>query len=119
MLQQPSIQALRYFSTSKRDSGVEMIFPLGLSMSEVVDVGEGAKVSVDKTIDVLGFYCPVPIVEARKALAEMEAGRVLEVWSDDPEVLHDMPLLLKRTNDVMLSIENDAGEYRMLIQKVE
>jgi len=49
----------------------------------------------------------------------MEAGRVLEVWSDDPEVLHDMPLLLKRTNDVMLSIENDAGEYRMLIQKVE
>ena len=47
----------------------------------------------------------------------MQSDEVLEVWSDDPEVLHDMPLLLNRTGDELLSVEENAGEYRMLIRK--
>lgn len=79
----------------------------------------GGQVKVTKTINVLGFLCPVPIAEARKALQGMIADEVLEIWSDDPEVLQDMPLLLNRTGDELLSVEENAGEYRMLIRKVE
>ena len=79
----------------------------------------GGQVKVTKTINVLGFLCPVPIAEARKALQSMIADEVLEIWSDDPEVLQDMPLLLNRTGDELLSVEENAGEYRMLIRKVE
>ena len=78
----------------------------------------GDQVKVTKTINVLGFLCPVPIAEARKALQIMIADEVLEIWSDDPEVLQDMPLLLNRTGDELLSVEENAGEYRMLIRKV-
>ena len=49
----------------------------------------------------------------------MRIGEILEVWSDDPEVLHDMPLLLNRTGDELLSVEENAGEYRILIRKLE
>ena len=79
----------------------------------------GGQVKVTKTINVLGFLCPVPIAEARKALQSMIADEVLEIWSDDPEVLQDMPLLLNRTGDELLSVEENAGEYRMLVRKVE
>jgi TusA-related sulfurtransferase len=46
----------------------------------------------------------------------MSVGEILEVWADDPEVLHDMPLLLKRCGDCLLSVEERIGEYRLLIQ---
>ena len=86
-------------------------------MGDVEDKVIGGITHVDRSLDVLGFFCPVPISEARKALLQMQSDEVLEVWSDDPEVLHDMPLLLNRTGDELLSVEENAGEYRMLIRK--
>tara|TARA_Y100000758_G_C15906059_1_gene369687 strand:- start:73 stop:339 length:267 start_codon:yes stop_codon:yes gene_type:complete len=87
-------------------------------MGDVEDKVIGGITSVDRSLDVLGFFCPVPISEARKALLQMQSDEVLEVMSDDPEVLHDMPLLLNRTGDELLSVEENAGEYRMLIKKI-
>lgn len=86
-------------------------------MGDVEDEVIGGITQVDRSLDVLGFFCPVPISEARKVLLQMQSDEVLEVWSDDPEVLHDMPLLLNRTGDELLSVEENAGEYRMLIRK--
>ena len=86
-------------------------------MGDVEDEVIGGITQVDRSLDVLGFFCPVPISEARKTLLQMQSDEVLEVWSDDPEVLHDMPLLLNRTGDELLSVEENAGEYRMLIRK--
>ena len=86
-------------------------------MGDAEDEVIGGITQVDRSLDVLGFFCPVPISEARKVLLQMQSDEVLEVWSDDPEVLHDMPLLLNRTGDELLSVEENAGEYRMLIRK--
>ena len=86
-------------------------------MGDVEDEVIGGITHVDRSLDVLGFFCPVPISEARKVLLQMQSDEVLEVWSDDPEVLHDMPLFLTRTGDELLSVEENAGEYRMLIRK--
>jgi tRNA 2-thiouridine synthesizing protein A len=45
----------------------------------------------DRVVDVLGYYCPIPIVRAGQALAGMRPGEVLELLSDDRGVLRDMP----------------------------
>lgn len=94
-----------------------MRFRIATPMGDVEDEDGEAPGQIARTIDVLGFFCPVPISEARKALLQMQSDEVLEVWSDDPEVLHDMPLLLNRTGDELISVEENAGEYRMLIRK--
>ncbi|MGY8702446.1 MAG: sulfurtransferase TusA family protein [Candidatus Poseidoniales archaeon] len=87
-----------------------------VAMLEPLPLGKGAVDEVSKRIDVIGFLCPIPISMTREALAEMETGEVLEVWADDPETLHDMPILLQRVRATLLSVETDAGEYRYLIK---
>ncbi len=46
----------------------------------------------------------------------MDQGEVLELWADDPETLHDLPMLLQRSSHKLLSIEENAGEYRFLME---
>lgn len=85
-------------------------------MVDVVLLGEGSATSPTHRLDVIGFFCPVPVAEAKKALAGMDTGQVLEVWADDPETLHDMPLLAHRGQVDILSVEEHAGEYRFLLE---
>ena len=46
--------------------------------------------AVDRTLDCLGLFCPMPIVKTREAMAQMTAGQVLEMLSDDPASDPDM-----------------------------
>lgn len=88
-------------------------------MVEVVSLGDGALVSPTHRLDVIGFFCPIPVAEAKKALSNMNVGQILEVWADDPETVHDMPLLATRGKNNILSIEESAGELRFLIEVVK
>ena len=71
----------------------------------------------NRLLDLLGFFCPVPVHETRKALNEMQEGELLEVHADDPETLQDMPALCDRIGVQLLSIKEESGEYRFLIKK--
>ena len=76
-----------------------------------------ASIGADITLDVLGFHCPVPVHEAKRLLNTMRNGEVLIVMADDPETKADIPALLNRTGDSLLSVEDVAGEYHYRIQK--
>ena len=67
-------------------------------------------------LDVLGFFCPVPVAEAKQALSTMEVGSILQVLASDPETLHDIPLMLGRTPHELLSVDTHEGEYAFLIE---
>lgn len=67
-------------------------------------------------LDVLGFFCPVPVAEAKQALSSMESGSVLKVIASDPETLHDIPLMLGRTPHELISVDSNGGEYSFLIE---
>ena len=70
-------------------------------------------------LDVLGFYCPVPVIKTRQTLLELSNGDVLEVLADDPETLHDMPLLLNRSQHHLLTITQKSGEIYFKIEVVK
>lgn len=70
-----------------------------------------------RRLDLLGFFCPVPVHETRKALREMEVGQIIEVIGDDPETLHDMPALCDRIGVELLSVAENAGEYTFRIRR--
>lgn len=67
-------------------------------------------------LNVIGFYCPVPVAEAKKAFNTMVKGDVLELLADDPEVLHDLPMLIDRSGHRLISIEESMGEYCFLVE---
>ena len=66
--------------------------------------------------DVLGKYCQITKSQARKSLSGMISGQVLEVLADDPETLHDMPLLLDRLGHRLVDVLKQAGEFRFIIE---
>jgi tRNA 2-thiouridine synthesizing protein A len=83
---------------------------------EVSQVSAGAQNKPTHRLNVIGFHCPIPVAEAKKALRQMNNGEILEVLADDPETYHDLPLLMMRSNHNLLSIECNAGEYKFLIE---
>ena len=76
-----------------------------------------AQANADVTLDVLGFHCPVPVHETKRALATMDPGNVILVMADDPETKIDIPALLNRSGDTLLCVEEEAGEYHYRIRK--
>ena len=67
-------------------------------------------------LDVLGHYCPVPVSQARKALADLALGDVLLVVADDPETMHDMPILVDRLGHRLVDVLKATGEFRYIIE---
>ena len=61
----------------------------------------GVQDKITHHLDVLGFYCPVPLHETKKALQALSVGDVIGVRTDDPETLHDIPMFLDRTKHVL------------------
>jgi TusA-related sulfurtransferase len=68
------------------------------------------------TLDLLGFFCPIPVHETRKTLQTTPQGAILEVICDDPETLQDIPILCKRLNIQLLEIKDEAGELIFVIK---
>lgn len=70
-------------------------------------------------LDVLGFFCPVPVAEAKQALSSMKEGAVLEVLASDPETLHDIPMMIERTPHQIVAVKQSQGEYTFLIEVMQ
>ena len=45
-----------------------------------------------------------------------DAAEIIEVICDDHETLRDIPLLCKRLNVSLLSVEEESGEFSFLIR---
>ncbi|MAK19742.1 MAG: hypothetical protein CMA05_00315 [Euryarchaeota archaeon] len=67
-------------------------------------------------LDVLGFYCPVPLHEMKKGLEQLQFGDIMRVIADDPETLHDIPMYLGRTNHILHDVINSSGEFTFIIE---
>lgn len=72
--------------------------------------------NISHLLNVLGFFCPVPLAETKKALKRLKSGDVLEVIADDPEAVHDISMLIERTQHEMKIIDDQSGEFRFIIE---
>ena len=68
-------------------------------------------------LNLLGFLCPVPVHETRRALENCVEGELVEVLCDDPDTLHDIPALCDRLGANILFVEEKSGELRFIIQR--
>lgn len=66
---------------------------------------------IDKEIDTRGLNCPLPILKAKKALAELERGQVLKVIATDSGSLRDFQAFAKQTGNELLEQQTVGAEF--------
>ena len=68
-----------------------------------------------KELDTRGLNCPLPILKAKKALADMHSGEVLMVVATDPGSVRDFQAFARQTgNELLEQSSDDAGFVHFL-----
>lgn len=71
----------------------------------------------DKEVDTRGLNCPLPILKAKKALAEMASGQTLKVVATDPGSVRDFQAFAKQTGNELLEQETMGSEYIHVLRR--
>ena len=56
----------------------------------------------DMQIDASGLNCPLPILRAKKALAQLTTGQILSVTTTDPHAKEDFQAFCQQTGNTLL-----------------
>lgn len=70
-----------------------------------------------KELDARGLNCPLPILKAKKALAEMTSGQVLRVTATDPGSVRDFQAFAKQTGNELLSHSESDREFVFFMKR--
>jgi len=71
----------------------------------------------DKEIDTKGLNCPLPILRAKKALAEMSTGQLLKVVATDPGSMRDFVAFAKQTGNELVGQEAVGDEFIHVLRR--
>jgi tRNA 2-thiouridine synthesizing protein A len=71
----------------------------------------------DEELDASGLNCPLPILRAKKALAGLDAGKVLRIVATDPGSVKDFEAFAKQTGNELLESGEEGGKFTFLIKK--
>ncbi|MCY1561654.1 Sulfur carrier protein TusA [compost metagenome] len=71
----------------------------------------------DKELDARGLNCPLPILKAKKALAEMTSGQVLRVLATDPGSVRDFQAFARQTGNVLIGQSEGDQEFTFFMKR--
>ena len=75
--------------------------------------------AITRHLDVIGTFCPLPILLAAREMLRLAAGDRLEVVGDDPAILEDMPIWCERAGHHLVAITEREGKIISLVEKGE
>ena len=70
-----------------------------------------------KELDARGLNCPLPILKAKKALAEMATGEVLRIIATDSGSVRDFQAFAKQTGNALVSHTQNGHEFVFLMRR--
>jgi TusA-related sulfurtransferase len=73
--------------------------------------------NADKELDARGLNCPLPILKAKKALAEMTSGQTLRVVSTDSGSVRDFQAFAKQTGNELIEQQTVGGEHISVLKR--
>ena len=71
----------------------------------------------EKTVDARGTACPGPLLAAKKAIGDVQAGQILEILSSDEGTTSDIPKWCKKMNFEYLGYFDEDGIYKLFLKK--
>lgn len=71
----------------------------------------------DLSSDLSGLNCPLPILRAKKALADLPSGAVLHLICTDPGTPSDFEAFCRQTGHVLLQADAADGKFLFWIRR--
>jgi tRNA 2-thiouridine synthesizing protein A len=71
----------------------------------------------DKEVDARGLNCPLPILRAKKALADMQSGQILKVLATDPGSQRDFAAFAKQTGNQLVDIHTEEKTFVFMMKR--
>ena len=68
-------------------------------------------------IDVKGETCPIPLVEARKAMRTASAGDIVEITGTHPASKKEIPMAVEALGMELISVEENDGIWKIKIKR--
>ena len=67
--------------------------------------------NIDKELDTRGLNCPLPILKAKKALADMSSGQLLKVVSTDAGSVRDFQAFARQTGNDLVEQQTVGSDF--------
>jgi tRNA 2-thiouridine synthesizing protein A len=67
--------------------------------------------NIDKELDTRGLNCPLPILKAKKALAELASGQMLKIVATDPGSVRDFQAFAKQTGNELVEQQTVGADF--------
>ncbi len=73
--------------------------------------------TIDNELDTRGLHCPMPLLKAKLALNQMQAGEVLRVVATDAGSWDDFEAFIRQSPHELLERTQESSEYIYCIKK--
>ena len=75
------------------------------------------EIKVEKSMDLKGLPCPMPVVKVSKGIKDIEVGQVIEAITTDPGSLADFPAWAKSSGNEILKTDQGDGVIKFYIKR--
>ncbi len=72
---------------------------------------------IDKELDTRGLNCPLPILKAKKALAELASGQMLKIVATDPGSVRDFQAFAKQTGNELVEQQTTGADFVHVLRR--
>lgn len=78
---------------------------------------ELTSLTVNKTVDARGTACPGPLLAAKKAIAEISSGGIMEILSSDEGTKNDVPKWATKKGHEYMGTVEESGFFKIYLKK--
>ena len=78
---------------------------------------EFENLDIAKAVDARGTACPGPLLEAKRAMASVPVGSIMEVLSSDKGTAEDIQLWSKKVGHTFIGHTEEAGYWRIFVKR--
>lgn len=71
----------------------------------------------NKELDARGLNCPLPILKAKKALADMTSGQTLRVIATDAGSVRDFQAFAKQTGNELVEQGTEGNDFITVLKR--
>lgn len=71
----------------------------------------------DKELDARGLNCPLPLLKAKKMLADMNSGQLLKIVATDSGSLRDFQAFARQTGNDLMGQETVGSDYITVLKR--
>jgi len=72
-----------------------------------------------KVVDARGTSCPGPILAAKKGMADVKVGEIMEVWATDSGTQKDLPAWANKVGHEYLGLVEEAGYLKLFVKRAK